>query len=114
MTGEAGALPPLVGLPGLRPALRQPFTVPRVRPARDRAAVRAFTPRRHWLDGHVVLARALDHPRFARVQTISPRNHVHSFRLRTPAEVDADVRAWLAEAYDVGAQHHLRGDAAGA
>jgi Domain of unknown function (DUF5655) len=73
-----------------------------------RMSFAAFTPRRRWLDGHVVLARTLHHPRFVRVQTISPRNHVHAFRLRTPADVDADVEAWLAEAYDVGAQRHLR------
>lgn len=35
------------------------------------------TPRRAWLDGHVVLARRLEHRRFRRIQTISPRNHVH-------------------------------------
>jgi Domain of unknown function (DUF5655) len=73
-----------------------------------RMSFAAFTPRRHWLDGHVVLARTLDHPRFSRVQTISPRNHVHAFRLGTPADVDAEVEAWLGEAYDVGAQRHLR------
>jgi hypothetical protein len=30
------------------------------------------------------------------------------FRLATPAEVDAEFTAWLAEAYQVGAQQHLR------
>jgi hypothetical protein len=82
-------------------------------PERTRVALQvrmsfaAFTPRRHWLDGHVVLARALHHPRFRTIHTISPRNHVHVFRLRTPADVDIDVETWLAEAYDVGAQRHL-------
>src|SRR5215213_2816180 len=56
------------------------------------------TPRRRWLDGHVVLARRLEHPRFRSVVTISPRNHVHAFRLEDPAEVDEEFRAWLAEA----------------
>src|SRR5258706_6383815 len=32
------------------------------------------TPHRGWLDGHVVLARRLEHPRFRRVETFSPRN----------------------------------------
>jgi Domain of unknown function (DUF5655) len=73
-----------------------------------RMSFAALMPRRHWLDGHVVLARALHHPRFVRVTTISPHNNVHLFRLRTPADVDADVEAWLAEAYGVGAQRHLR------
>ncbi|MGZ4627040.1 MAG: DUF5655 domain-containing protein [Kineosporiaceae bacterium] len=72
-----------------------------------RMSFAALTPRRHWLDGHVVLARAVPHPRFRTIQTISPRNHVHVFRLRTPADVDAEVETWLAEAYEVGAQRHL-------
>jgi hypothetical protein len=66
------------------------------------------TPRRAWLDGHVVLARRLDHPRFRSIQTFSPRNHLHVFRLCAPEDIDADCRAWLAEAYLVGKQEHLR------
>jgi len=66
------------------------------------------TPRRGWLDGHVVLARRLEHPRFRQVQTFSPRNHLHAFRLTSRAEVDAEFRAWLAEAYLVGRQDHLQ------
>jgi hypothetical protein len=66
------------------------------------------TPRRHWLDGHVVLARRLPHPRFRRIDTISPRNHVHHFRLVSPADVDAVFQSWLREAYAVGAQEHLQ------
>ena len=66
------------------------------------------TPRRGWLDGHVVLARRLEHPRFRQVQTFSPRNHLHAFRLTSIADVDEEFRAWLAEAYRVGAQEHLQ------
>ena len=66
-----------------------------------------ITPRHRWLDGHVVLARRLEHPRFRSIQTFSPRNHVHVFRLERVADVDDDVRAWLAEAYAVGEQRHL-------
>jgi hypothetical protein len=33
---------------------------------------------------------------------------VHEFRLASPAEVDQEFTAWLAEAYRVGAQEHLR------
>ena len=66
-----------------------------------------LTPRRAWIDGHVVLARRLDHPRFRSIQTFSPRNHVHVFRLDRLADVDAELRSWLAEAYRVGAQEHL-------
>lgn len=66
------------------------------------------TPRAHWLDGHFVLPRRLPHPRFRRVETISPRNHVHHFRLVSPTEVDREFRAWAREAYAVGAQRHLQ------
>ena len=66
------------------------------------------TPRKQWLDGHVILARRLQHARFTTVQTFSPRNHLHAFRLRSAADVDAVVRGWFAEAYAVGRQQHLR------
>ena len=66
------------------------------------------TPRRGWLDGHVVLARRLEHRRFRQVQTFSPRNHMHVFRLTSPGDVDDEFREWLSEAYRVGAQEHLR------
>ena len=66
------------------------------------------TPRTGWLDGHVVLARRLEHPRFRRIDTISPRNHVHHFRLFSVTDVDEEFAAWLREAYAVGKQEHLR------
>lgn len=66
------------------------------------------TPRQRWLDGHVVLARRLEHPRFRKIETFSPRNHVHHFRLLTLQDIDADFRSWIREAYRVGAQEHLR------
>jgi hypothetical protein len=65
------------------------------------------TPRRRWLDGHVVLARRFEHPRFRRIETFSARNHVHHFRLAALADVDDDVGGWLREAYAVGQQLHL-------
>jgi hypothetical protein len=66
-----------------------------------------LTPRRAWVDGHVVLARRLEDPRFRRIDTISRRNHVHHFRLASVDEVDAQLTAWLEEAYRVGEQRHL-------
>jgi hypothetical protein len=66
-----------------------------------------LTPRQRWVDGHVVLARRLESPRFRKIETISARNHVHHFRLSSPDEVDDEVRAWIAEAYMVGEQKHL-------
>jgi hypothetical protein len=72
-----------------------------------RMSFAALTLRRRWVDGHVVLARRLEHPRFRRIDSFSPRNHVHQFRLATLEEADEEVAAWLAEAYRVGAQRHL-------
>jgi len=68
----------------------------------------AFTPRIHWLDGHVVLAERLDSDRFTRIEVYSPRNVLHAFRLRSPAEVDAEVVDWFTRAYSVGRRQHLR------
>jgi hypothetical protein len=74
-----------------------------------RMSFAAFTLRKRWVDGHVVLARRLQSPRFRRIDFISTRNQVHVFRLKDRSEVDAEVEAWLAEAYSVGEQKHLRG-----
>jgi hypothetical protein len=73
-----------------------------------RMSFAAMTTARRWVDAHVVLARRVEHPRFRKVTTFSPRNHLHEFRLTTPDEVDGDVATWLAEAYAVGEQRHLR------
>ncbi len=72
-----------------------------------RMSFAALMPRRRWLNGHLVLARSVDTPRFPRVQPLSPRNVVHTFRLYRPDEVDAEFTGWLAEAYRVGEQRHL-------
>ena len=34
-----------------------------------------------WIDGHIVLARRVDLPRFRQIESISPRNRVHAFQL---------------------------------
>ncbi len=65
------------------------------------------TPRRDHLRAYVVLTRRRDSPRFAKVEFIPPSYYVHRFRLRTPEDVDDEVREWLAEAYQVGEQRHL-------
>ena len=73
----------------------------------ERMSFAAFQPRVSWLDGHLVLAREVPSPRWRRVELLSARNVLHVFRLRGPAEVDQEFRAWLTEAYDVGCQRHL-------
>jgi hypothetical protein len=73
-----------------------------------RMSFAAFTPRTRWLNGHLVLARAIDSPRFLRVETYSPHNVLHTFRLGSPDQVDDEFASWLAEAYAVGQQRRLR------
>src|SRR5205814_3232099 len=72
-----------------------------------RMSFAAFVIRRNWVDGHVVLARRFENPRFRRIETFSPRNHLHAFRLESVNDVDTEVSSWLAEAYQVGEQRHL-------
>ncbi len=74
-----------------------------------RMSFAALLPRRRWLAGHLVLARRITSPRFPRIEVISPRNVVHQFKLTAPDEVDRQFAEWLAEAYQVGIQKHLRG-----
>jgi hypothetical protein len=73
-----------------------------------RMSFAAVMPRRRWLNGHLVLARQVDSPRFLRIEVYSPRNVLHAFRLTSPEEVDVEFTGWLAEAYFVGTQQHLR------
>jgi hypothetical protein len=72
-----------------------------------RMSFAAFIPRRHWLDGHLVLARQREHPAFRRVEVFSPRNVLHAFRLTDPNDVDDAFTQLLHEAYGVGEQRHL-------
>ncbi|HEX7515876.1 MAG TPA: DUF5655 domain-containing protein [Chthoniobacterales bacterium] len=72
-----------------------------------RMSFAAFVIRRNWVDGHVVLARRFENPRVRRIETFSPRNHLHAFRFESVADVNTEVSAWLAEAYQVGQQRHL-------
>jgi Domain of unknown function (DUF5655) len=64
-------------------------------------------PRKAHLVAHLVLTRPLESPRFTRVEPLAPYYHVHRLRLRAPADVDAELSAWLAEAYQVGLQRHV-------
>ncbi|HKO61357.1 MAG TPA: DUF5655 domain-containing protein [Pyrinomonadaceae bacterium] len=60
------------------------------------------------LVAHVVFARRLEHPRFTKVESISPRNHVHHFVINDVSQIDEEVKAWLLEAHAVGKQDHLK------
>jgi hypothetical protein len=71
-----------------------------------RMSFAAVMPRNEALVGHLVLARRVEDPRFHKVETFSPRNHVHHFRVRSAEEVAA-LAEWIAEAYAVGEQKHV-------
>ncbi len=73
-----------------------------------RMSFAAVQPRRHALNGHLVLAQRIDSPRFTRIEVYSPRNVLHAFRLTGPAQVDEEFAGWLRLAYAVGEQRHLR------
>jgi hypothetical protein len=64
--------------------------------------------KRDHVDAAVILTRRSDGARFTKIEAYLPRNHVHRFRLDGPEDVDAEVKGWLAEAYEVGLQRHLR------
>lgn len=67
----------------------------------------AISPKVGGLACHVVLSRTLENPRFTHIHSISPRNHVHHFRIRSVEELDDEVASWLQEAYRVEEQKHL-------
>ena len=67
-----------------------------------------LTIRRNWITGHLVLARRVTAGPFTRVETLSPKNHVHHFRLQGVRDLDAAMRGYMAEAYQVGNQKHLQ------
>jgi hypothetical protein len=71
-----------------------------------RMSFAALMPRTRWVDGHVVLARRLEDPRFTKIETYSARNHLHAFRLASPDDVDDRFGEWMREAYEVGVQRH--------
>jgi hypothetical protein len=64
-------------------------------------------PRKEWLEIGFWLPRRVSSPRFRRVETITPRAHVHLVRITHPSELDREVQGWLREAYAVGRQEHL-------
>lgn len=66
-----------------------------------------LTIRGDWVLGHFVLAsRIADEPFFSRIETFSPRNHLHAFRLDDPSDVER-LRPYAQAAYAVGRQEHL-------
>jgi hypothetical protein len=67
----------------------------------------ALMPQKRSLKGHLVLARRRPSPRISKIETYSPRNHLHAFTLTAESELDAEFRDLIGEAYRVGCQEHL-------
>jgi Domain of unknown function (DUF5655) len=64
-------------------------------------------PRRDHLRVHLVLTRPIENDRLD-VEHLPPRYYLHRLRLNAPADVDDQLKGWLAEAYQVGEQRHVR------
>ena len=64
-------------------------------------------PRKDHLLANFVLTTAIESDRLARVDYVPPYYYVHRLRLREPADIDAELERWLAQAYQVGAQRHV-------
>jgi hypothetical protein len=64
-------------------------------------------PRKSHLLGGFVFARRQEHPKFHKIETFSPRLHLHHFRVYAEEELDANFERWICEAYTVGEQRHL-------
>jgi hypothetical protein len=62
--------------------------------------------RNDFLRRHLVLAERTPDPRFSRIQTLSPRNHVHEFVSRDPRAIDSWFCELIAKADAVGNQEH--------
>jgi hypothetical protein len=107
-----GKLPQVRGIYDAFLAMLEGFGPVTVLPEKTRIAFQTrmsfaqLTVRRHWVLGHFVLARRVETPLFTRVETISPRNHVHHFRLDDAADVER-FRDLARQAYAVGLQEHL-------
>ena len=62
-----------------------------------------LTVTKNRLDLGFFLPRRLQHARITRVEPISPRKIAHHVQLHAPSDVDAELVAWLEEAYATGA-----------
>jgi len=54
-----------------------------------------------------ILPRRIDNSRFYKIETFNERCHAHYLRVQSDDELDAEVLAWIKQAYEVGEQKHL-------
>jgi hypothetical protein len=72
-----------------------------------RMSFAALMTRRGYLRGHLVLAQRHEDPCFTKIETFSPRNHVHAFELRHESQLRGALSKFIGPAYRVGCQDHL-------
>jgi Domain of unknown function (DUF5655) len=65
---------------------------------------------RDGLACHLWLKRQIESPRFHRIERFPPGDFVHNFKLTEAAQLDEEMAAWIAEAYEVGMQRWARPD----
>ncbi len=68
----------------------------------------AVTPQKACLKGHLILAARHDAACFERVESFSPRSHLHAFRLDSERQLTKQFARWVREAYRVGGREHLK------
>jgi len=67
-------------------------------------------PRKRWLSCALWLKRRAEHPLFYRIESVTPHDHIHRFRLNRVEDLrDKNLQKLLREAYKVGCQEHLYG-----
>lgn len=54
------------------------------------------------------LGRRVQNGRITRIEPLSPTKVAHHVDLRSPSDVDAELVAWLAEAYEIGRHKHAK------
>ena len=69
----------------------------------------AVMPQKKQLKGHLVLAEPNSSSCFYKIESYSPRNHVHVFRLSSEQQLNREFIQYIRAAYDVGNQKHLDG-----
>lgn len=67
----------------------------------------AIMTRRDYLRGHLVLDQRHEHPCFYRIESFSPRNHLHAFELRDLAQLSGEFSRFIGLGYRVGRQEHI-------
>lgn len=60
-----------------------------------------------------LLKRRIHSTRFRSIEFIPPNYYVYEFLLKTPAELDNEMRGWLQEAYAVGQQKYIKKEGEG-